>query len=196
MAVVAVVVGLLGLIIGFAAAWVVSSRIKDTKGRDERLLAQADAERIIDAAKATERELTLAAKDDALRLREEIERELKEQRANIARQERRIQQKEETLDRKTAQLEKRDSDLDTREQEVGAIRVEAETLRAKQITELERVSNLTREDARAILLASIEEEVRDAANRRTREIEAEVKEDSDRRAREILATAIQRCAQD
>ncbi len=103
---------LIGLAIGAAVAWVVSSRIKDTKGRDERLQAQADAEKIIEAAKAQERELTLAAKDDALRLREEIERELKEQRANTQRQERRIQQKEETLDRKTAQLEKRDDDLD------------------------------------------------------------------------------------
>ena len=67
---------------------------------------------------------------------------------------------------------------------------------SRQLTELERVSNLTRDEARAILLASIEEEVRDAANRRTREIEAEIKEDSDRRARSILATAIQRCAPD
>src|SRR4051795_11775782 len=106
---VAIVVGLLGLIIGAAAAWLVFSRIKDTKGRDERLQAQADAEKIIEAARAQERELTLSAKDEALRLREEIEREQKEQRANIQRQERRIQQKEETLDRKTAQLEQRDA---------------------------------------------------------------------------------------
>jgi len=187
---------LVGFLIGAAVAWAISSRIKDTKGRDERQQAQADAERIIEAAKAQERELTLSAKDDALRLREEIEREQKEQRANIQRQERRIQQKEETLDRKSAQIEKRDQDLDLREGEVAAIRVEAETLRGRQITELERVSNLTRDEARGILLASIEEEVRDTANRRTREIEAEVKEDSDRRAREVLAIAIQRCAPD
>ena len=60
---VAIVLGLVGLIIGAAAAWVISSRIKDTKGRDERLQAQADAEKIIEAAKPQERELTLSAKD-------------------------------------------------------------------------------------------------------------------------------------
>ncbi len=194
--VVPLLVGLVGAAIGAAVAWLVSARIKDTRAQDERAQAHAEAERILGAAQAKERELTLAAKDDALRLREEIEREAKEQRANIARQERRIQQREETLDRKTAQLEKRDEDLDLRVTEVEQVRAEAETLRARQLTELERVSNLTREDARGILLASIEDEVRDAANRRTREIEAEVKEDSDKRARQILATAVQRCAPD
>jgi ribonuclease Y len=197
MGIVALLVGLLvGLAAGAAVAWLVSSRIRDTRAQDERDRAHADAERILEGARARERELTLAAKDDALRLREEIERELKEQRGNISRQERRIQQREETLDRKATQLEKRDQELDEREREVDIVRAEAEQLRARQITELERVSNLTRDEARGILLASIEDEVRDAANRRTREIEAEIKEDADRRARSILATAIQRCAPD
>jgi ribonuclease Y len=197
MGIVALLAGLLvGVAIGAAVAWLLSSRIKDTRAQDERDRAHADAERILEGARANERELTLAAKDDALRLREEIERELKEQRGNIARQERRIQQREETLDRKASQQEKRDQELDERETEVTATLAEAEGLRARQITELERVSNLTRDEARGILLASIEDEVRDAANRRTREIEAEIKEDADRRARSILATAIQRCAPD
>jgi len=202
MGIIGIIVGLVvGLAIGGGVAWAAASKIRETKARDERLVARAEADRILDEARSRERELTLAAKDDAFRLREEIERELKEQRASIARQERRIQQKEETMDRKTVQLERRDTDLDdretqlsTRSHEVEAIRAEAEAVRGQQFAELERISTLTREEARAVLLASIEAEVRDAANRRTREIEAEIKEDSDRRARVILATAIQRCA--
>ncbi len=187
---------LLGLGIGAGVAWTVASRIRDTRAQDELTRARLEADRITEDARTKERELTLTAKDDALQLREEIEREVKEQRANATRQERRIQQKEESLDRKTAQLEKRDDDLDTREREVEAVRVEAEAVRGRQIAELERVSNMTREEAKGVLIASIEDEVRDTANRRTREIEAEIKEDSDRRARQVLATAIQRCAPD
>ncbi len=204
MAIIEIIVGLaIGLAVGGGVAWVLASKARETKARDERLVARAEAERIVEEARTRERELMLSAKDDSLRLREEIERELKEQRASIARQERRIQGKEETLDRKTALFEKRDTELDDREaqlstraREIEALRVEAEQHRAAQVAELERVSALTREEARGVLLASVEDEVRDAANRRTREIEAEVKEDSDRRARMILATAVQRCAPD
>ncbi len=201
------VVGLLvGLAIGAVVAVVLRNQATQAKAlevRDERARAEAEAERILEDARAREREMTLAAKDESLQLREEIEREMKEQRANISRQERRIQQKEESLDRKTATLEQRDDALDGRDaqlvvraREVEGLKAEAEQFRGQQVAELERVSSLTREEARQVLLTSVEEEVRDAANRRTREIEAEIKEDSDRRARHILATAIQRCAPD
>ena len=194
---VAALVGLvLGLAIGAAVAWAISSRIKDTKGRDERLQAQADAERIIEAAKATERELTLAAKDDALRLREEIERELKEQRANIARQERRIQQKEETLDRKSEAMERRERGLNQRSQELDTLRAGVEAIREQRINELEHVAGMSADEARAELLTIVEEDVRRSAAQRTREIEAVAREEADARAREIITLAIQRCASD
>ena len=168
-------------------------------------VAQRDANTTLDEARAQQKELILQGKDEALRIRADVDAELKDRRAEVTRLERRLQQREETTDKKIETLERREKGLMTRERELDVVRLELEEARDKQRhelegarderrRELERVASLTTDDARTMLLEEIETEVREIANRKVRQIEQETKEEANRRAMQILATAVQRCA--
>jgi len=185
---VAIIVGLAGLVIGAGVGYVARRRADGTSVQQ----AEEQANRTLAEAETRQKELLLAAKEEALTLRNQQEAELKERRAEATRSEQRLAQKEENLDRKVEGLERREQTLRDREASIDQLRVEAEELRQRQATELERVSNLTVDEARQQLLASIEIEIRDEASRRVREMEKEVEATAGPRARKILATAIQR----
>jgi ribonuclease Y len=138
-----------------------------------------------ETVRTQQKEMLLEAKDEALRIRRAAEEEIRELRAEVTRQERRIQQKEENLDRKIDGLERRERQIQRRETETEETRQETEVLKTEQRRELERVAALTGDEAKALLLARVEVEIRDIASRRVREIEQEMKEEGDRRAREI-----------
>jgi len=158
--------------------------------------AQIAAARIVSEAETRQKELVLEAKEEAIRLRTQVEAEQRERNSELQRQERRIVQKEENLDRKAEAFERRERQLATREQEAEEARLKVEELRAQRLLEIERVAQLTSGEARDLLMAEVEREVRDDAVRRLTQIEAEYKEIAGRRAREILATAIQRVTTD
>ncbi|MFN8618216.1 MAG: ribonuclease Y [Dehalococcoidia bacterium] len=187
-AILAVIVGLACLLIGAAAGFLARRRSDGTSLQQ----AEEQANRLLAEAETRQKELLLAAKDEQLTLRNQLEAELKERRAEAARVEQRLAQKEENLDRKVESFERREQSLRDRETSVDALRNEAEELRQRQATELERVSNLTVDEARAQLLTAIEVEVRDEGSRRVREMEKDVEATAGVRARKILATAIQR----
>lgn len=157
-------------------------------------LAEENAIKLLEEAKTKQKELILEAKDESIRLRSEIESENRERRAELQRQERRLQQKEENLERKQDSLERREKTLQGKEREFEQIRQELEQARGQQVKELERISGLTAEEARSILLSEVEADVRQDAAKKIREIERETKEEADRRSREIISMAIQRCA--
>jgi len=156
--------------------------------------AHNDATRLLEEAQTRHKELLLEAKDEALKVRAQIEAENKERRAEVQRQERRLQQKEENLDRKIEAVERRERTIQTREKEQEAIRAELDSAQKAQIKELERIGQLSVAEARELLLKSIEDEVREDASRRIRQIELEAREEGERRARDIMAVAIQRYA--
>ncbi len=158
--------------------------------------AQRDADAILEDARSQQKELILQGKDEAIRFRAEVDQEYKERRAEVNRLERRLQQKEEAIDKKSDALERRDRALQGKERELDAIRLELDGARENQLRELERVAQLSTDDAKNLLLGEIETEVREIASRRIREIEQETKEEANRRAMHILATAVQRCAPD
>ncbi|CEP68700.1 Ribonuclease Y [Moorella glycerini] len=162
--------------------------------------AEKAAATIIEEAKkeaeAKKREAVLEAKEEAHRIRNEIERESRERRNELQRFERRLMQKEEALDRKTEALERKEASLHRQEEAAQKLREELEEMRRRQVSELERISGLTTEEARAILLQSVEEEVRHEAAMMIKQIETEAKEEADKKAREIITHAIQHCAAD
>ena len=84
--------------------------------------------------------------------------------------------------------------MQTRERQTEQVQREAEQLRAQQQGELERISALSQEDARAIILQRVEEEARDKSARRIREIERAARDEADKTARKVIGLAIQRCA--
>ncbi|MCR4428439.1 MAG: ribonuclease Y [Caldiserica bacterium] len=162
--------------------------------------ARESAEKIIQEARreaeAKKKEALIEAKDEAFRIKSEAEREVKERRAEIQRLEKRVLQKESILDRRLENLERREKNINAREQELNQLR---ETL-IKQIEaekkELERVSGMTQEQAREILLKKTEEEYRHDLAKRMKELEDEIREEAESKARDILLSAIQRTAVD
>ncbi|MEO8539342.1 MAG: ribonuclease Y [bacterium] len=187
-AIVILIVGLACLLIGAGVGFVARRRSDGTSLQ----LAEEQANRLLAEAETRQKELLLAAKEEQLTIRNQLEAELKERRAEAARVEQRLAQREENHDRKVENFERREQSLRDRESTIESLRTEAEELRQRQATELERVSNLTVDEARTQLLSAIEVEVRDEGSRRVREMEKEVEATAGVRARKILATAIQR----
>jgi ribonuclease Y len=184
----AIIAALVGLAVGAAVVFVMRRRSESTS----HLLAEEQASRVLAEAEQRQKELLLEAKEETLKLRNTLESEMRERRAEAARVEQRLTQKEENLDRKTEALDRREQGLRDREAEIERIRQEAEELRDRQRGELERVARLTVEEARHELLAQIEGEVREEGSRRVREMEREAEAIAATRARKIIATAIQR----
>jgi ribonucrease Y len=165
----------------------VASRIRES---------EAEARLQLEAARAEQKDIILRAKDEALQIRNEAEAQVREARAAQVKQEERLQRKEENLDRKLDGLERRERQVQSRERQIEQLQQEAEQLRARQRGELERISALSQEEARAIILQRVEAEARDDAARRIREIDQAAREEADKTARKIIGLAIQRCASD
>ncbi|HQZ88606.1 MAG TPA: ribonuclease Y [Thermomicrobiales bacterium] len=158
--------------------------------------ANLEAQRITEEAEAQRRETVLEAKDEAIRIRNEMDREVANRRRDTERMERRIEQKEEQFDRKTEQVDRRDRNLERREKELDQREGELKTFQDRQEEELQRVAMMTTDQAREVLLRQTEDDMRDILNRRVHELEQEAKAEADRRSRKILATTIQRIASD
>lgn len=162
--------------------------------------AEAEAKKIIDeankGAEAKKREILLEAKEEVLKLRNEVEKEHRERRSELQRLERRLVQKEETLDRKVDSIEKKEEDLNKKDSEIEAVKTKLSDIYNRQLVELERISGLTSEDAKQILLADIEKEIQHEAAIMIKDIENKAKEEGEKRARNIISLAIQRCAAD
>ena len=178
----------LGLIIGAVAVIVM---MQARTGR-----AQGQADKILLAAQTKEKEILLAAKDEELRLRATAEAENKERRADLQRQERRVVQKEESLDRKLETLERKEQSLGAKEREIEAQREAVEVLKQRAVEEIEHVARMTRDEAKDLLISTVEVEVKSDIDRRIRDMEQQAKEEAERRAHKIIGLAIQRCAAD
>ncbi len=190
--IIAVVIGLLGLGGGyFFRKMIAEAKIVSAEEAARKIVEDAKRE-----SEAKKKEALLEAKEEIHKLRNELERENKERRIELQRLERRLVQKEENLDRKLDALEKRDDGLNRREAELEKSQEKITELYAKQLAELERLSGLTSEEARNLLLANIEDEIKHESAMMIKEIETQAKEEADKRAREVISLAIQRCAAD
>ena len=162
-------------------------KVKETELQLEQAKAEIEAKR---------KEALLEARDEAHRIRKEIERETKDRRVELQRAERRLHQREESIERRAEALEKRERQLQDKENELERLRGLAEKERQYWRQEIERVGNLSLEEARTLVLAEAEKEARHDAALLLEQIEQETRRDADRNAREIISLAIQRCAVD
>ena len=181
---------LVGGLVGFGLALV----LRRSLALGTETTARANAERLIAEARAKQKEIILEAKDEALKVAKTAETESRERRAELQRYESRLDKKDEQLDQKTTQVEERDRRLEARERELDTERVKIAELQAEQREELSRVASLSMDEARALLLERVEDEMRDVTNRRVREMELEARERADARARDIITMALQRYA--
>lgn len=194
---------LLATVVGAVVGYFVRKSIAEAKISS----AEHAAQQIIDdgkrEAEASKKEALLEAKDEIHKLRSDAERETRERRNELQKQENRLMQKEENLDRKGETLDKRELMLEKREgslaekqQQIEEMESKVEEMVAQQKVELERISGLTRDDARKIIIEKLEKELSHETAIMIKENENRAKEESDKKAKEVLSLAIQRCAAD
>ena len=162
--------------------------------------AEKDAKKILDEsekeAETKKKEAILEAKEEVHRLRTDLEKESRERRNEVQRLERRNIQREESLDKKSDVLERKEENLNKKQQGIETLEASVQDLYTKQREELERLSELTSEEAKQVLLDEIRKEIKHDAAIMIKEIETKAKEEADKKAREIITYAIQRCAAD
>lgn len=187
---------IVGFVIALLVGLILGYLLKQYLTRSRVESAEAEAKRLLAEAQTKSKELVLAAKDEALKIRARAEAQAKKKRLDLQKEEGRLQRQREATDRKMESIDRRERQLNKRQSTLDRLRNELESLRKKSIQELERVSNLTREEAKELLLQTIEEEARQDMARVIREVEAQIKEEAESRAREIITMAIQRFASD
>ena len=162
--------------------------------------AEEEAKRIVnDAIKAAEqkrKETIIEAKDEAFKLKSEADKEIKDRRAEVSRQERRMDQKEEALDKRTAALERKEEELKRRSETVEVRLDELEQLKLRQTEKLETIAGMTQEDARAVLLKQVDDELTHEKAMKISAYQANMKHKCDQIARDLVGQAIARCAAD
>ncbi len=162
--------------------------------------AEEKAREIIDEAVKTaetkKREALLEVKEETIKSKNDLDKEIRDRRAEIQRNERRIVQKEENLDKKLDAIEKREAGFVAREEELNRQKAEIAKLSEERVQELERISGLTSEQAKEYLLKTVEEDVKLDTAKLIKELEHQAKEEAGKKARDCVVTAIQKCAAD
>ncbi len=194
--VLAVIVGIVAIALGILIGYILRKNVAEkTIGSAE----QKARNLILDAENRSEtikKEVTLEAKEEAHKMRSDVEKEVRERRAEIQRAERRVVQKEENVDRKLEGIEKKEERITQHEKDIARKREEISKVFDRKIAELEKISGYTAEEAKALLLEGIEKDCRHEASQMIKDIETKAKEEADRNAKEIICGAIQRCATD
>ena len=147
-------------------------------------------------AEVERRELKLAAREEAHKLREQVENEMRGQREELDKTKRRLEEREDRIERLSTEMDNRAKNLAGREKEIEQQRERIDELVVEQERELQRISGLTRQQARETLLTQVEEDITQDANQLIRQTIAKAEEEGNRKANEIIAWAIQRCAVD
>jgi len=157
-------------------------------------LQKDEAEKILDDAKEQASQIEIQARDQALMVIQKAETEMERKRSELSKEEDRMQRRRDELDIRLDRLEKREQALNKRQSAVDKRANEIEKLYAQQMEELQRISQLTSEEARVILLEDVEKESRSDMARIIRQIEMEAREEGENRARKLIVSAIQRVA--
>jgi ribonuclease Y len=185
-----------GVAVGTVSGFLLSKKIgakhlEGARGQAERLLKEA-----VQEAERQKREKLTEAREEIYKLRQETEKEVKDRRGELQRAERRFEQKEESFDRKQDKLAHREEELKNNQTLLEQKLADAEKIRQEQVTRLEEVAQLSRDEARDILLKEIEDDAQHVIGMRLKDMEEKAKREADRKSREIIVTAVQRCAVD
>jgi len=197
---VVIAIAVVAIVLTAVVAFPLGVRWRKNVAEKEISSAEEEARRIVNeaikSAESKKREALVEAKEDILKARSEYEREVKERRAELQKQENRLNQKEENLDRKTENMERKEEALNRKLAEAETVREEAEEIKRSQTEVLERISGLTAEEAKQLILKQLEDDVTHEAAVKVNEIKTRFKDEVDSYAREVLSLAIQRCAAD
>lgn len=195
-----IIVAVVAFVIGAVIFWFVSKN-HNKKVYDSQIgSAEEKARSIIDEALKTaeskKKEALLEAKEESLKIKNDFDKENKERRNELQKYEKRVLQKEEAVDKKSDEVERTKRNLQQREAELNKQKEELALVNMQRQKELERISGLTSDQAKELLLQSLEEEVKIDAAKMIKEAEIRAKEEADKNAKEYIVSAIQRSAAD
>ena len=183
-------------VIGTGAGYIIRKKVGEKHIGSAEEKAKDIIKNARNKAEAARKEMLVEAKDEIHQNRVELEKEVKDRRNELSRAERRQIQREENLDKRLNQLEKKEDSVHKKLKETSEKQEEVERLHQIQMNELERISGLTRDDAKAHLLSEVEKDVKHEAIILMKEIEGRAKEEAEKKAKNIVAFAIQKCAAD
>lgn len=189
-----IVIALIGLAIGAGLGAGGLYVYQNAQGQNRQRQAEEEAARLISDAQSQAKQLVVEARDEALRIQQEAEKNANRRRAELERESDRLQKRREDLDARYERLETREQNLSKRQSKLDKRQNEITAMYDEQKAELERVAEMTRDEAREELLTMVETETRQDMARRIRETEEEAKLEAERRARDIIALSIQRIA--
>ena len=193
---VAVILIVIAFLVGRKGGMSYQNRLNDAKIGNAEEKAREIIDEALKTAENKKREALLEAKEENLKVKNDLDQEVKERRAEIQEYEKRVLSKEETLDKKTDALEKRERSQQQREKSFEKEKERVEELRQSHMRELEKISGLTSEQAKEYLLKQVEEDVKHETAVLIKDMERQAKEEADKKAKEYIVSAIQRCAAD
>ncbi|MBN2256754.1 MAG: ribonuclease Y [Anaerolineaceae bacterium] len=183
-----VIVSVISIVIGY----IISSALAQRKTKDQ----QMKLDTMVQKAQEEARMVELQAKDNALKVMQSAEAENARRRAELGREDDRLQKRRTEMDHRFERLEQREQNLNKRQSALDKRTNEVEKMYEQQLTELQRIAEMTSEEARSVLLVEVEKEARGDMARIMRQIENEAREEGETRARQLIADAIQRVASD
>lgn len=192
----AILISCIALALGIAIGILLRKKISEAKIGS----AELEASRILSDAKekaeSKSKEMILEAKDQAFKMRNDIEAEIKERRSEVQKLEKRVMNKEEAMDRKLNSLEKKEDTLNSKIKKIEDTELKINEIYQQKTEELERISGLSVEDAKSMLLEKLEKDLVHESAMKIKEHESRVKDEAEKHAKEVISTAIQRCAAD
>ena len=195
-----VIAVLVTLVVTAGVTVVIMNQVNQKRADSKVSQAEDKARSIIDdavkTAEAKKRESMLEIKEESIKTKNELDREIKDRRSEIQRAERRIEQKESNLDKKLESIEKREAGFAAKEEEIKKQKAEVAKLNEQRVQELERISGLTSEQAKEFLLKTVEDDVKLDTAKLIKEMDTRAKEEAGKKAREYVVSAIQKCAAD
>ena len=187
---ISIVVAVLGLAAGAFAGYLYRKKLIEEKNKN---LAEK-AERILSDAKNKAKEVLYDARNEAFKVQDEIKKQEQKRQDQLNSVEERLAKKEQTLEKKNEEVEKLRADLDDKVGSVRKLRDEVEGIYKLQAEQLEKISEMSKQEAKDVLLKKVEEEAKEDIVIQIKKAEKELKEKADEKAKWILADAIARCA--
>ena len=191
-----VAIGVVAAVISWVVAITYRKKVVESKIGGAESQAREIIDEAVKSAETTKKEALLEVKEESMKAKNELEKESKERRAELQKYEKRVLSKEEAVDKKSEMLEKKENSLAKKEEQLAKVKAEVEKLNEQRTQELERISGLTSEQAKEILLKTVEEEVKHDTAKLVKELETRAKEEAGKKAKEYIVSAIQKCAAD
>jgi ribonuclease Y len=191
-----IIVAIVAAVIGLAIGALVGYYYFRYRSRVLLQGAEQRAERIVTDAETKAKETLYQAREEVIKQKNEAEGEIKQRERDLRQEETLLQRRRTRLDERFEQLDKRERQLSQRQSSLDKRYNQLETLEKERLIELERVANMSQEEAKDVLLQTVEQDARQDMARLIRGVEAEAQEEAERRARELVTNAIQRIASD